>query len=226
MTAPELLAAVNGFVKENGKGTLFGNVTFKKYFGGPNRISDALSEDAVAKFNATSKLFETYAERYDFDWLMVLAQAYQESKLDQSAKSPAGAIGIMQLLPTTAADPSVGIPDIDELENNVHAGVKYLRFIADRYFNDPMITPDDRLLLSMAAYNAGPAKLMRLRKEAEEAGLDPNKWFGNVELIAAKRIGRETVQYVGNIYKYYIAYKLGAAHKMAARAASETIGQQ
>lgn len=224
--SPELLAAVNAFIETHKKGTVFGNITFKKYFGDTRRITDALSDSAIEKFKATSKLFETYADQYELDWLMVLAQAYQESKLDQSARSPAGAVGIMQLLPSTAADPVVGIADIEKIENNVHAGVKYLRFIADRYFDDPTIDPDDRLLLAMAAYNAGPAKVARLRKETAESGLDPNKWFQNVELIAAKRVGRETVQYVGNIYKYYIAYKLGAQRRAAAEASLEATGQQ
>ena len=145
---------------------------------------------------------------YDFDWLVVAALAYQESRIDQSRRSQAGAIGVMQLLPSTAADRNVGIQNIEEIEDNIHAGVKYLRFIVDRYYaNEPM----DRLnkgLFAFASYNAGPAKVAKLRKEAREMGLDPNVWFRNVEIVAAKRIGRETVQYVSNIYKYYIAYRL------------------
>jgi len=78
----------------------------------------------------------------------------------------------------------------------------------DRYFDDPKIDKLNRRLLAFAAYNAGPAKVSKLRKEAATMGLDPNVWFRNVEVVAAKRIGRETVQYVGNIYKYYIAYRL------------------
>jgi membrane-bound lytic murein transglycosylase MltF len=145
---------------------------------------------------------------YDFDWLVVAALAYQESRIDQSKRSQAGAIGVMQLLPSTATDRNVGIQNIEEVENNIHAGVKYLRFIVDRYYaNEPM----DRLnkgLFAFASYNAGPARVAKLRKEAREMGLDPNVWFRNVEIVAAKRIGRETVQYVSNIYKYYVAYRL------------------
>ena len=153
-------------------------------------------------------IFKKYANRYEFDYLMVAAQAYQESQIDQSKKSPAGAIGVMQLLPSTAADKNINIPEIHELENNIHAGTKYLRFISDRYFADGDIDPKNKLLLSFASYNAGPARIAKLRKEAEAQGLEPNKWFQNVELMAAKHIGRETVQYVSNIYKYWIAYKM------------------
>ena len=144
---------------------------------------------------------------YDFDSLMVAAQGYQESRLDQSVRSSAGAIGIMQLLPSTATDPNVGIPDIHEVESNIHAGVKYLRFIRDRYFSDPEINEMNRTLLAFAAYNAGPSRIAKVRAKTAEMGLDPNKWFRNVEVAAAHDIGRETVQYVSNIYKYYIAYQ-------------------
>ncbi len=115
---------------------------------------------------------------------------------------------MMQILPSTAKDKNVGIPEIDKIEPNIHAGTKYLRFVADRYFSDPGIEPFNQMLLSFAAYNAGPARISELRREAEKMNLDPNVWFKNVEVVAAKRIGRETVQYVSNIFKYYVAYHL------------------
>jgi membrane-bound lytic murein transglycosylase MltF len=126
-----------------------------------------------------------------------------------------GAIGIMQVLPSTAADKNVGIADIEELENNIHAGIKYLRFLRDRYFSDPAIDALNQNLFAFAAYNAGPAKIRRLRTEASKMGLDPNVWFGNVDIVAAKKIGRETVQYVSNIYKYYVAYRLVRDKRLA-----------
>ena len=137
----------------------------------------------------------------------LLAQAYQESGLDHSKRSPAGAVGVMQVLPSTAADPNIGIADIEKLENNIHAGTKYLRFIVDRYFKDQPMDEVNRMLFAFAAYNAGPARVNGLRKKAAKMGLDPNVWFDNVEIAAAREIGRETVQYVSNIYKYYIAYR-------------------
>jgi membrane-bound lytic murein transglycosylase MltF len=144
---------------------------------------------------------------YDFDWLMIGAQGYQESQLDQSARSHAGAIGIMQLLPTTAADPNVGIPDITTERDNIHAGVRYLRFLRDRYFSEPAINALDQVLLSFAAYNAGPGNIAKSRKLAAKMGLNPDVWFDNVELATAKAVSREPVIYVRNIYKYYIAYR-------------------
>ena len=134
--------------------------------------------------------------------------AYQESRIDQSRRSPVGAIGVMQILPSTAKDRNINVPGIEKIEPNIHAGTKYLRYIADRYFSDPGIDSTNQMLLSFAAYNAGPAKISELRKEVEKMNLDPNVWFKNVEVVAAKRIGRETVQYVSNIFKYYVAYKL------------------
>ena len=139
---------------------------------------------------------------------MIAALAYQESQIDQRKRSAAGAVGVMQILPSTAMDKNVNIADIELLEPNIHAGVKYLHFLHHRYFQDPAMDQLDQWLFTFAAYNAGPAKVSSLRKQAAAAGLDPNVWFSNVEIVAAKRIGRETVRYVRNIYKYYIAYRL------------------
>ena len=199
---------INAFVKENRKGTLMGNILFKRYLQNTSHVRNALDPGEMEKFNATVSLFRKYADQYDFDWLMLIAQAYQESRLDQSTRSSAGAVGVMQLLPSTAADKSVGIEDIADLENNVHAGAKYMRWLRDNYFNDPEMTREEQTLFTFAAYNAGPGKVKQLRSEAKEMELDPNIWFDNVEVVAAKRIGRETVQYVSNIYKYWIAYQL------------------
>jgi len=94
------------------------------------------------------------------------------------------------------------------VENNIHAGVKYLAFLRDRYFSDPALTPDNRVAFTWAAYNAGPAKVRRMRQLAAKMGLDPNKWFHHVELAAARIVGRETVKYVADVYKYFVAYSL------------------
>jgi membrane-bound lytic murein transglycosylase MltF len=171
-------------------------------------VRNNLSDQELQKLNKVLDLFRKYGDKYDFDWLMVAALGYQESGLDQKKRSPSGAIGIMQLLPSTAKDPNVDIPNIKDLENNIHAGAKYLRFLYDRYFADEPMDELNKMLFSFAAYNAGPAKVRKLRAHAEKMGLDRNLWFRNVEVSAAKIIGRETVQYVANIYKYYTAYRL------------------
>lgn len=213
--SPELMKEVNEFVKSHQKGTLFGNVIFKRYLKSTKYITNSIYNEHIQRFNLTVHFFQKYAQEYDFDHLMLVALAYQESQLNQSLKSNAGAVGVMQILPSTAKDKNVGIPDVYELDPNIHAGTKYLRFMADNYFSkDPNLDELNRTLFAFASYNAGPARVRKLRAEAEQMGLDPNVWFDNVEVVAAKRIGRETVQYVSNIVKYYVAYKM-LKHKMA-----------
>lgn len=206
--SPQLATALNAFVAENRQGTLMGNILINRYLRDTKWAERALDNEGRARMSELAEIFQRYSEAYDIPWLLMAAQGYQESRLDQSVVSPAGAIGIMQLLPSTAADPNVGITDISVAENNVHAGTKYVRFIYDHYFADSADMDDlNEALFSFAAYNAGPARVAGLRSKAEAAGLDPNVWFRNVELIAAQEIGRETVQYVSNIYKYFLAYE-------------------
>ena len=139
---------------------------------------------------------------------MLLAQGYQESGLDQSQKNPSGAVGIMQVIPNLAAAPPISVPSVDTAQNNIRAGAKMMRHIADTYFNDDKLDPLNKTLMTFASYNAGPTRIARLRKKAASEGLDPDQWFANVELVVAKDVGQQTVQYVSNIYKYYVAYKL------------------
>ncbi|HXV60728.1 MAG TPA: lytic transglycosylase F, partial [Vicinamibacteria bacterium] len=206
--SPKLAEAVNAFVKTHEKGTLSGNILINRYLKSTKWVTNARSEEDIARFRSMIDLFKQYAGQYDFDWLLMAAQGYQESGLDQSKRSHVGAIGVMQVMPATARDKAVNIPDIEKLESNIHAGIKYNRWVVDNFYSDPGIRRLDAALLAFASYNAGPGRVAQLRKEATEQGLDPNRWFNNVELIAAKRIGRETVQYVSNIYKYYLAYQL------------------
>ena len=210
--SPQLAEVVNAYAQQHKQGTLIGNVVLNRYFKDTKWARNALAGEDHARFERTIGIFKKYGDLYDFDPLMLAALAYQESRLDQSVRSRAGAVGVMQMLPSTAADPNVGIEDITTLENNVHAGTKYLRFIRDRYFSDPAMDPLNQTLFTFAAYNAGPARVARLREEASRMGLDANQWFGHVEHVAAKRIGRETVQYVSNIGKYWVAYRLALRH--------------
>ena len=177
------------------------------------RVTEDILENAIRsaqlrRFRDTAPLIRKYARRYGFDWLLIMSQAYQESRFDQGARSSKGAVGVMQVLPSTASDRVVGIPDIHTLENNIHAGNKYLRFLHDQYADSRAMSDLDKTLFAMASYNAGPARVSDLRAEAIREGLDPNVWFDSVERIAARRIGRETVDYVDNIYNYWIAYGL------------------
>jgi membrane-bound lytic murein transglycosylase MltF len=204
--SPKLKAAVNRFVATHKRGTSFGNQVFNRYLKSTKFVKNALDPAEIAKYERTVTLFRKYGDQYDFDWLMLTAQGYQESQLDNARRSRAGAVGVMQVLPKTGKEMQVG--DVHQLDPNIHAGTKYLRFMRDRYFEDAPMDPIDKTLFAFASYNAGPAKIARLRKEAKASGLNPNVWFNNVERVVALRIGRETVTYVSNIFKYYVAYRL------------------
>ena len=212
--SPKLLATLNEFLASYRQGTLHGNMLINRYIKNFDWAKNALDQEEIVRFRAVADIFEKYGDQYGIDYLMVAAQGYQESGLDQGAKSGAGAVGIMQLLPTTAADKNVGIPDISDAESNIHAGVKYLDFIRNRYFDDPEIDRFNQTLFAFAAYNAGPARVAKLRSKAAQQGYNPNEWFDNVEVMAAREIGRETVQYVSNILKYYVAYHLSIQQQL------------
>ena len=204
---PRFTRLVDDFVKTHAVGTSFGNTVLRRYLDNTRWVKNPTSEAEVKKFNENIAFFKRYASQYDFDYLMIVAQGFQESMLNQSARN-GSAVGIMQVEPITAAAPPISIPDVMTAENNIHAGVKILRDIADKYLNDPKIDPENRLLMTFASYNSGPTRIAELRKRAPSQGLDPDKWFGNVELLVAQSVGQVTVQYVSNIYKYYVAYKL------------------
>lgn len=183
------------------------------------QIHNNTSDRDWQRFSEMLKLFEKYGDQYRFDPLMLAAQGYQESKLKQNTRGPSGAIGVMQVLPSTAQFLRVG--DIRQLEPNIHAGTKYLDELMGRYFNDTDFSEDDRALFAFASYNAGPGTINRLRREAAKRGLDANRWFNNLELVVAEKVGWETTTYVRNIYKYYVAYKLELAARQQQREAME-----
>jgi membrane-bound lytic murein transglycosylase MltF len=219
--SPQLLAGLNGIIDKYGLGTAFGNTLEKRYLQSTKFVKSATSETERKKFLQMVELFKKYGDQYDVDYLLMAAQGYQESQLDQSVKSPVGAIGVMQVMPATGQELKVG--DIRQMDANIHAGVKYMRFIVDQYYKDEPMTKLDKALFAFASYNAGPGRIRQLRREAEKRGLDPNVWFGNVEQIASERIGRETVTYVSNIYKYYVAYRLVVAERERQQAAKESL---
>jgi membrane-bound lytic murein transglycosylase MltF len=204
--SPQLLAELNAFLARYPEGSLTRNVLLQKYLKSVKYAKSSTSEADMKRFRQVLDFMKKYGDQYGLDYLLVAAQGYQESGLDQQRKSHVGAIGVMQVMPKTGAELKVG--DIRQLEPNIHAGVKYIRFMIDQYYaNEPM---DDlnKGLFAFASYNAGPARIRQLRAKAAARGLDPNKWFNNVEIVAAESIGRETVQYVSNIYKYYLAYQM------------------
>jgi len=205
---PALKELVDEFVSSHAAGTSFGNTVIERYLKDTHWVTASTSKSEMEKFRSLVAVFQQYAAQYHFDYLMLAAQGYQESKLNQAARGPAGAVGIMQVTPEDAAASPIDITDVTVLTNNIHAGAKMLRHIADTHFNDPKIDPFNRALFTLAGYNAGPNRIAGLREQAMEQGLDPNIWFENVELLAARHIGQITVMYVRNIYKYYVAYTL------------------
>lgn len=206
--SPQLAEMINGFARQNRAGTLIGNILIKRYLENIQWVHNATSAASIAQLQPLLELFRAGAEISNLDPLMLVAQAYQESGLDQSKTSHAGAVGIMQVRPSTAADKNVGVHDISTPAENIRAGAIYMRFLMDRYFSNEDIEGVQQWLFALAAYNAGPARIQRLRKQAAAEGHDPNVWLDNVELIAARKIGRETVHYVRNIFKYYVAYRM------------------
>jgi membrane-bound lytic murein transglycosylase MltF len=204
--SPKLKAELDAGLERYPKGSSVRNQLLQKYLKSTRYARDATSRAEAAKFQQVVELFRKYGSQYDLDFLLVAAQGYQESRLDPNAKSPVGAIGVMQVMPATGKDMKVG--DITQLEPNIHAGVKYVRFMMNQYYAKEPMDVLNKALFTFASYNAGPGRISQMRKLAAQRGLDPNVWFNNVERVASEKIGRETVTYVSNIYKYYLAYQL------------------
>ena len=221
---PKLLRAINLWIDKYGPRTAFGNTMEKRYLESTNYVKNATSAAERKRLLNIVKLFETYGKQYDVDYLLMAAQGFQESRLDQAARSHVGAIGVMQVMPATGKDLKVG--DITQVDPNVHAGVKYFRFMMDQYYKDEPMTQLDKGLMTLASYNAGPGRIRQLRRETARRGLNQNVWFGNVERVVSERVGRETVQYVSNIHKYYIAYRLVQDRARARDEAKESIKSQ
>jgi membrane-bound lytic murein transglycosylase MltF len=222
---PQFKALVDEFMQSHAAGTSFGNVELQRYLRNTKWVKNSTSAAEMQKFQNNVTFFKKYSDQYNFDYLMIAAQAYQESQLDQSKRNPSGAVGIMQVIPKYAAAAPISVPNVTTAQTNIEAGVKMLNNIADKYFNDGTLDPVNRTLFTFAGYNAGPNRIVRLRKEAKDQGLDPNVWFGNVEVVASRDIGQETVQYVANIYKYYVTYKLTVQQAEARAKAKAATGQ-
>jgi membrane-bound lytic murein transglycosylase MltF len=219
--SPKLMAALNAFLVKHKQGTTFGNTLIRKYTASPKMIRSATSGADRKRFDQTAAMFRKYASRYNLDYLLLMAQGYQESRLDQSARSAVGAIGIMQVMPATGRDMKTG--DIHQIEPNIHAGAKYVRFMVDEYYAGEPMDELNKVLFAFASYNAGPGRIAQLRRLAAKRGLNPNVWTNNVEAIAAEKVGMETVTYVSNIYRYSVAYHLLTDREEERRKARETV---
>jgi membrane-bound lytic murein transglycosylase MltF len=203
---PKLKANLNQFISTVKKGTLLGNMFYKRYFKQNPWLRKGLTGEDLKRLEYYRQIFKKYADKYDFDWLLLAAQAYQESRFEPNTRSPAGAVGLMQLLPSTGKD--MGFNDIKSPENNVHAGAKYMRWIMDNYFNETDISEDDRMRFALAAYNAGPTNIQRSRTRTAEMGNNEKQWFNHTELGTMRQVGLEPVHYVRNINKYYLSFRI------------------
>lgn len=210
---PELKASLDRFLLSRRRGSHFGNIYYRQYFKRTQWISNPLAPTDHAKFSRYVPLFRKFGARYGFDWMLLAAIGYQESELIHNRRSRAGAVGLMQVMPSTSRDDNIDIKDINKPENNVHAGGKYLALLRDVYFDDPAIEPSERIHFILAAYNAGPNRIAQCRRLAARMGYDPNRWFLHTEFAALRLIGSETVRYVANVNTHYLAYSLG--HIMA-----------
>jgi membrane-bound lytic murein transglycosylase MltF len=199
---PELKRVLDAFLLGSRKGTRTGNVLFRRYFQDTQWVEAPDLDLHSGKLGAILEPLQRFAAQYGFDWRLIAAQAYQESRLDQAARSRSGAIGLMQLLPATAKD--MGFDDVTDAEDNLHAGIKYMAWLRDTYFDDPALPEAVRIDFALAAYNAGPGRVRRWRREAPELGIDAERWFGGLENLAEERVGLEPVRYVANINKYYV----------------------
>jgi membrane-bound lytic murein transglycosylase MltF len=218
--SPQLAAALNAFIKRHGANDPLRGELLRKYLKSTKFVKNATSDAEMRKFQAEVALFKKYGTQYSADYLLMMAQGYQESRLDQNVKSPVGAIGVMQVMPSTGKAMKVG--DVTQLDPNINAGVKFLTLMRDEYFGKEPMDELNKTLFAFAAYNAGPGRIRGLRKLAEQRGFDPNVWFNNVEVVASEKVGMETVTYVGNVFKYYIAYKLVAEREEERRKAKES----
>ena len=225
--SPLLKKELDEFIKEHQEGTGFGNVFKHRYYSSADLIKNSVSPDEVSKFTSLVNVFKKYGDENKFDYLLLAAQGFQESQLDQTKRSPRGAVGIMQLLPSTAAAKPVSIVGVDKsAELNIKAGAVYMRHLRETYVNDSAVDDKNQMLMALAAYNAGPGNLNSFREITREMGLNPNIWFKNVERGAAKKVGIETVQYVSNIYKYYLAYRSLLEREAAQNMAKEVIREK
>ena len=220
---PRLKSLVNEFIRDHKIGTVYGNTVTARYLSRIEWVKDAVAGEDLARFEEMVSLFRTYGDKYDFPYLLLAAQGYQESGLNPGLRSKAGAVGVMQIKPGTAAADPIDITGIEKLDRNIEAGAKYLRYMVNHYYASEPMDQITKGLFALASYNAGPDKIEKLRALAAAEGYDPNRWFNNVEFVAARRIGAETPNYVGNIYKYYLAYKMVTeqdARRQASRSAA------
>ena len=203
---PKLAAELNEIDRNEARKTGVIPYRQKQFMRKIKALKDPTASADYKRFEETLALFEKYGKQYNFDPLMLAAQGYQESTLDQHKRSHVGAIGIMQIMPATGKSLKVGGSRSPSRTST--AAPSTWDQLMPRYFPDADFTEQERTLFAFAACNAGPGNIRKMRREAEKRGLDPNKWFNNVEVVTGEKIGMEPTTYVRNNFKYYVSYKL------------------
>lgn len=200
---PELLSRINAVIAAGlKKDEKMFERRINQYFMSTRWVSNPFQKGSKSRLIAH---FRQQAEEFGIDWIKLMAQSFQESALNQNAKSPYGAMGIMQVLPSTAK--YLGVSNYGEVQGNIRTGAKYLKLVMDDLAKESEVSEQDRFFFALAAYNMGSGRLSRYRARAAEFGYDPNRWFDNVERVALRKGNLETVMYVRNIVIYALAYQ-------------------
>jgi len=211
----ELAEAIDRFLEREYRGVRY-NVLRKRYFESSATRERGNRPGSGSALSPYDELVRKHAQRYAFDWRMVVAQMYQESRFDPDAVSGAGARGLLQVLPRTATQ--LGVHDLRDPETSIEAGVRYLDWLREQLGS--VGASSDALWFWLAAYNAGYGHVRDAREIARQQGLNPNLWFDNVErailLKQEPKVHRttrhgycrcsETVRYVRSIRDRYSAY--------------------
>lgn len=163
-------------------------------------------------------LFKTTAKEIDWDWRLLAAMAFTESRFDPTVVSWAGARGIMQIMPATARAYGLRVEQLLDNALCIATAGKILSNL-DKMLSDKVTDPKERLKFVIAAYNSGPAHILDAIALAEKHGMNPQKWHDNVEhalLMKSKPEyyndpvcrygyfrGRQTAEYVRSVYEFY-----------------------
>jgi membrane-bound lytic murein transglycosylase F len=214
---PTLMNKLNTFISKTYRGLEY-NMAIKRYFKNKKRIKLSKEKNTLitGEISPYDHAIKKYAKKYEFDWRLLAAQMYQESRFNPKAESWAGAQGLFQLMPRTAR--SLGIKRLHLPEQNIHAGVKYLRQLFNQ--TESSLQLRQRTRFALAAFNVGYGHLSDARRLAKRLKLDPDRWFRNVEkamLLLEKPQyykkarygycrGTEPVKYVSEIQLRYEHY--------------------
>lgn len=216
-TSNKLASLTDDFVRRQFRGLEF-NMLRNRYFGNQNRALEAKEERAgqSGTLSPYDDLIKKYSGRYELDWRLMASLAYQESRFDPSARSWVGAVGLFQVMPATGKE--LGFDNLVDPEQSTHAGIKYIYRLIERF--EPTLAFRQRVRFALASYNAGYGHVQDARRLAAELGMNPDRWFGNVEqamlLLQQPKYyrrarfgyvrGKEPVQYVSQIQLRYDNY--------------------